>query len=96
MPLTCVDVVDVSLQQVLLGELVHAQPGSLQLSSGRAACQHVGQSGVVAVSVRGRQVVHRHLDPPPLSAAQLPPQTSTQLGRLIVHRQNLRMILMWM
>ncbi len=88
--LTCVDVVDVSLQQVLLGELVHDQSSSLQLPSAWTPGQHVGQSGVIAVLVCGRQVVHCYLDPPSLLAAQLPPQTPTQLGGFIVHRQDLR------
>ncbi|TNN65712.1 hypothetical protein EYF80_024005 [Liparis tanakae] len=82
--------VDVSLQQVLLGELVHGQSGSLQLPSAWTPGQHVGQSGVVAVPVCSRQVVHRYLDLPRLPAAQLAPQPSTQLGRFIVHGQDLR------
>lgn len=88
-PLTCVDIVDETLPQVLLGEPVCGLPSTLQLPPAGAPGQEEEEQFLLTVSVTGPQEVLRHLDTPTFRTAQPRPQRPTQLGGLIVDWEHL-------
>lgn len=50
-PLTCVQVKDEAVKHVKLRELVHNNPIPLKHPTGWSPSQHVGESGIITVSI---------------------------------------------